>query len=195
MQSAHSNPANLIDFLRQHGVILVDGLTNAEVSKVESTFGFRFPPDLRELLQSALPVSPSPKFPNWRDWSEASLRARIDWPAEGICFDIEHNDFWWEEWGLKPEDLNEAFEVARREIAKAPKLIPIFSHRYIPDEPHLAGNPVFSVHQTDIIYYGSNLANYLANEFSSHEEQHLPDDADVRAIRFWSQLVEMWYKD
>ena len=158
--------------------------------KVEGTFGFLFPPDLLELLKHALPVSPG--FPNWRNEPEASMKYRLAGPADGICFDIVHNDFWMEEWGPKPDDLSTALDVARQEIAKAPVLIPVCSHRYIPDEPHLPGNPIFSVHQTDIIYYGKDLTNYLANEFLPDEEHYFPDYADVRKIRFWSQLVEDW---
>lgn len=45
-------------------------------------------------------------------------------------------------------------------LKAAPRLIPICSHRYIPEEPHDAGNPVFSVMQSDVIYYGADLANY-----------------------------------
>jgi hypothetical protein len=48
-----------------------------------------------------------------------------------------------------------------------PRLVPVFSHRYLPAEPHLSGNPVLSVYQTDIIYYGSNLKRYIAHEFGN----------------------------
>jgi hypothetical protein len=88
--------------------------------------------------------------------------------------------------------LSSAIEVARRGIAKAPTLIPIFSHRYIPAEPHAVGNPVFSVYQTDIIYYGVDLTNYFTNEFSIPHRHDLPDYKSVRKIRFWSALVEAW---
>jgi hypothetical protein len=37
------------------------GLTDAEVIAVERRFGFKFPPDLREFLQTALPRGP--EFP------------------------------------------------------------------------------------------------------------------------------------
>ena len=97
-----------------------------------------------------------------------------------------------EEWGPKPPDTPTALEVARQALANVPVLIPIYSHRYIPDEPHLPGNPIFSVHQTDIIYYSEDLTNYFVNEFLPHEEHHLPSYADVRKIRFWRQLVEEW---
>lgn len=190
MQSTPSDPAKLIKLLRQNDVVLAEGLTNAEVSRVESIFTFRFPPDLRELLQYALPVSP--RFPDWRNESGTSLKDRLDWPADGICFDIENNDFWWEEWGPKPLDTPSALNVARQAIAKAPVLIPIYSHRYIPSEPSLSGNPIFSVYQTDIIYYGKDIPNYFANEFSPKGEHHSLKYADVQSFRFWSQLVESW---
>jgi len=40
--------------------------------------------------------------------------------------------------------------------------IPVYSHRYLPSEPKATGNPVLSVHQTDIIYYGNDLASYFS---------------------------------
>src|SRR5437660_11746891 len=126
----------LVTLLREHGVLLAKGLTDEEIARVESTFGFRFPPDLKALLQYALPVSP--RFPNWRDEPEASLRERLALPTGSLAFDAEYNDFWLEEWGLRPEDLAEVIEIGHREIAKAPKLIPIYGHRFIPEEPHLA---------------------------------------------------------
>ena len=66
---------------------------------------------------------------------------------------------------------------------RSPKLIPVYSHRMMPDEPQAAGNPVFSVHQTDIIYYGSDLADYLRHEFSLPGREPWP--SQTRAIRFW----------
>src|SRR5207245_1362409 len=45
------------------------------------------------------------------------------------------------------------------------ELIPVCSQRYLPDDPPLAGNPVFSIYQTDIIIYGRNLWDYFRHEF------------------------------
>jgi hypothetical protein len=56
-------------------------------------------------------------------------------------------------------------------------------HRMMPDEPREAGNPVFSVHQTDIIYYGFDLLDYLRNEFKLRDRDPWPEK--VRPIRFW----------
>ena len=41
----------------------------------------------------------------------------------------------------------------------------------MPSEPFTEGNPVFSVHQTDIIAYGVGLADYLTHEFLFTEDE------------------------
>ena len=115
----------------------------------------------------------------------------LNWPYEGICFDIKNNAVWPPSWGAKPTSLTEAFEVAQQKVDAAPTLIPIYSHRYLPDRPSIEGNPVFSVYQTDIIYYGSNLLNYFQNEFQSHfgvANYHISDSP--RRIEFWSDLID-----
>ena len=152
-----------IDRLRLQGHSLAPGLSDSEVSRVENQFGFQFPPDLKEFLQQILPVSPG--WVDWRNGATSEIQARLDWPLDGMIFDIEHNTFWLDAWGKKPAVLAEAIAIAKAEVAKAPTLIPIWYHRYLPDNPPLAGNPVFSVSQTDIIYYGYDLASYFENEF------------------------------
>src|SRR5262249_51256843 len=145
------------------------GLTNAEVAVAESRFGFQFPPDLRAFLQTALPKGR--RFPDWRAGSEAELRDWLDLPRQGVVFDVECNGFWLDEWGPRPIPLAEAKSIAEQLVASAPRLIPVYMHRMIPAEPHLPGNPVFSVHQTDIIVYGTDLEDYLAHEFLVVEEE------------------------
>jgi hypothetical protein len=184
----NTDTTRIANLLRQSDVLLAPGLTDAEVGQVQERFGFRFPPDLRALLQYALPVSP--ECPNWRDESEESLRWRLGWPRHGILSDVEHDAFWVDEWGPRPADISAAIEVASQEIARAPVLIPVYSHRYIPDEPHLSGNPVFSVYHTDIIYYGANLAEYFANEFLPLEDRSL--SSDIREIKFWRRVMGIY---
>ncbi len=157
------------------------GLTDAEIVAVEGRFGFQFPPDLREFLQTALPCGQG--FPNWRSGEGASLHEQLALPVEGICFDVEHNGFWLPEWGPRPGPLEEALRRTRELVADAPVLIPLYEHRFIPAEPHLPGNPVLSVHQTDIIHYGSDLRDYWRREFHLAREDRWPDA--VRSIRFW----------
>lgn len=164
-----------------HHVEFDDGLSDTEVAVVETRFGFRFPPDLRAFQQTALPRGP--RFPDWRSGDEAALRDWLDLPRAGIVFDIEHNGFWLPEWGPRPGALDEALWAAERLIAGAPRLIPVYGHRMMSAEPHEVGNPVFSVHQTDIIPYGFDLADYLRQEFDLPGREPWP--AELRPIRFW----------
>jgi hypothetical protein len=157
------------------------GLTDAEVTETEHRFGFQFPPDLREFVQTALPRGP--RFPNWRSGEENELRDWLDLPRQGVLFDVEHNEFWLPEWGQRPVSLDDALHVARELAKVAPRLIPIYSHRMMPDEPHLPGNPVFSVHQTDIIYFGFDLTDYFRHEFDLPNREPWPEQ--LPPVRFW----------
>jgi hypothetical protein len=178
---ARSPFEDLVEKMRARGIDFDRGLTDREVQATEARFGFRFPEDLRALLQIALPKGRG--FPDWRSGNESFLGEWLATPREGVLFDIEHNGFWLEEWGEPPGTLDEAKGIASRLIAQAPRLVPVYVHRMIPDDPHDAGNPVFSVHQTDIIYYGFDLADYLRHEFRLGEREPWPER--VRSIRFW----------
>jgi len=182
----------LINQLQQKGVSFDKGLSEEEIKEVENTFAINFPPDLNAFLQTQLPVSGS--FVHWRyginsKKGKEEITYRLNGPIEGIYFDIRHNDFWWEAWGEKPKTYEEQKAVAFKHLLQTPRLIPIYSHRYIPTIPNEAGNPVFSVYQTDIIYYGKNLADYLANEFQFTLKDFSTQKEAVKTISFWSELV------
>ncbi len=159
------------------------GLSADETAAVEEYLQCPLPPDLSSFLQQVLPLGDS--FPEWRNLDAPELRGRIEWPFDGIAFDIEHNAFWWPAWGARPERLSDAIELAREKVSLTPRLIPIFA------EPADAGNPVLSVYQTDIIYYGSDLRRYLAHEFGdmTHEDAIRTPQ---RRIRFWSDVIDGW---
>lgn len=176
---------SLVGEIRDAGIAFDAGLSDAEVIAAETRFGFRFPPDLRAFLQTALPRGE--RFPDWRSGDNDALREWLDLPRQGILFDVEHNGFWLEEWGPRPQSLDGARQFVTRSIGAAPQLIPIFAHRMMPAEPHLSGNPVFSVHQTDIIYYGVDLRDYLNHEFLAREDVGVwPIPDDIRRIEFWN---------
>ncbi len=184
----------LIEKLKDKEVRFNSGLTQEEVVHIQEKFEFRFPPDLKHFLQTALPASQG--FYDWRQalTSEAvadAIKSQFRWPLEGMLFDIKENNFWIESWGQKPELMAERFLMAEMHFKTYPKLIPVYSHRYMPAEPGIPDNPVFSVYQMDIIYYGYNLATYLANEFrftlsESFEELEEPK----HDIEFWTWCVE-----
>jgi hypothetical protein len=169
----------LIKLLKGAGLEFSEGLTGNEVEHIEKTFSFRFPPDLCAFLKTAMPFWNSPR---WRSGSESDIREWFDEPLRGILFDVERNEFWLPEWGEQPEDLPDALKIASTRIREAPKLIPILFNRFIPELPHEAGNPIFAVHQADIIYYGFDLEDYLRHEFNLPREEW---PAQVRQIEFW----------
>lgn len=196
---------NALAMLSRVGVQLSPGLSNKEFETVEARFQFQFPPDLRILLEIALPIGGFPgvrsgEFLNWRLPDSQTVQQSIDWLWEGIAFDIENNVFWCDEWGTKPTDVVDALQIARCEFERLPRLIPVYGHRYLAAVPRQSGNPVFSIHQTDIIYYGQNLWDYFDQEFGDHPEDWYAGEryatftrAEYQAIHrhipFWSDLV------
>lgn len=111
----------------------------------------------------------------------------MDEVKDGILFDVEHNSFWPEEWGVRPEAGEDALAVATRLLGAAFPMIPVFAHRRLPAERHRAGNPVLSLHQTDVIYYGCDLEDYLRHEFQLGGRREWPDR--IPAIPFWSLFL------
>jgi hypothetical protein len=95
------------------GVFFEQGLGNSEIAEAEETFHFEFPQDLREFLQLALPVG---SFPNWRSDPKEKLQGLMDWPLEGMLFDLRSNAFWLSQWGKRPDDLDEAEFDRPREV-------------------------------------------------------------------------------
>ena len=177
--------SDTITRLRAKGLSFESGLTSGEIASAEECFGFHFPDDYREFLSEALPTGE--RFPDWRNRSE-SIRDSLAWPWEGMAFDIEQNSWWHNAWGDKPTALEEALRVAKEHFDKAPRLIPVYGHRYISSDPSEAGNPIYSVYQMDIIFYGATLAEYFEIEFLGSDHSMMSES--IRSIRFWSDVVE-----
>ncbi|MFJ5140700.1 hypothetical protein [Streptomyces sp. NPDC088707] len=161
------------------------GLTEAELDAVEARFGFGFSADHRVFLAAGLPLG-SPNWPDWRDGDPDDLAGRLARPVEGLLFDVEHNGFWHPDWSPRPTDASEALKVARAASANVPPLVPVYAHRCLPGAPGTWGHPVLSVHQTDVILYGNDLADYIRYEFTGRASS-----LTARAtVDFWSYLVE-----
>ncbi|MBB4081439.1 SMI1/KNR4 family protein [Brevundimonas lenta] len=157
------------------------GYSAVELERAQERFRLTFPPDLIELLRDRRPVG----GPDWND--EGVVRPLLAWPYEGLLFDVEDSGLWWTEWGDRPDRAEERAEILRDVLSRAPRLIPIFSHRYLPATPCDAGNPVFSVYQSDVIHYGADLGDYIDREENGSECQPWPET--FREIDFWSELV------
>ncbi|KAE8672604.1 putative LRR receptor-like serine/threonine-protein kinase [Hibiscus syriacus] len=137
LQSFSSLADKVITHLRDSGFQVQLGLSDAEFARAEAEFGFVFPPDLRAILSAGLPVGTG--FPDWRSvGARLHLRASIDLPIAAISFQIARNTLWSKSWGPRPTDPEKALRVARNALKRAPLLIPIFNHCYIPCKPSLA---------------------------------------------------------
>jgi len=183
---------------RIRGTYIERGLACGELDQAEAQFRFRFPPDLRELLGYGLPAGE--RWPNWRAAIEnpegpsaVYLQEQLTWPLRGMLVDIRHDSFWDPDWGTRPTALADALGIATEAVQAAPRLIPVFSHRYLPAEPCIAGNPVLSVYQTDIIVYGRDLHSYFQAESGSFDAVLCEG---WRAIRCWTRwmLAEWEYE-
>lgn len=164
------------------------GLSPAKVDLIEECLGIGLPSDFKQLLMNV--IDPDEVLFPWANFSLDQYNQRIEWIWSGIEFDIEMNGVWLSRWGVQPASLSKSKSTARKDFETWPKLLPIYGHRFLAAEPCKPGNPVFSIMQTDIIYYGSNLADYLVHEFCGwNEEHHAPTP---RAIDVWSDFAE-WY--
>ena len=163
----------------------MSGYSDRELDDIRQRWKIRFPPDLMDIYRKRRSVLPKDDF-DWIRTPRHQIQSMMDWPLEGMLFDVENNVFWLKEWGEKPKSKSAREEIVRAALAAAPKLIPVHGHRYIPETPHARGNPVFSVHQTDIIYYGANLADYILHE--THKPRGVIPP--FRRIPFWSRFED-----
>lgn len=159
-----------------------------ELADAEERWNIRFPPDLADLYLERRPVAIGKnRFVDWVSDPEDEIRGALEWPFDGFLFDVERNGLWWPEWGERPTQPAGRREVLKAVFDAAPRLVPVFGHRYIPAEPHEPGNPVFSVYQSDVIFYGTDLVDYLEREeFGGNR----PWTKTIKPIRFWSLVVE-----
>lgn len=172
-----------VEFLRSRGVPLDPGLTPAELATIEDRFGFGFSPDHRDFLSLAVPGGG-----RWIDWrgDAAALEKALSWPREGALFDVRENAVWPSSWGEAPTDLQERLDVARERIARWPTLVPVYGHRYLPAAPAGPGAPVFSVWQTDVIFYGRDLLDYVKRELGDHTDRRSLGETDPYCLPPWS---------
>lgn len=173
--------------LKERKIEFESGLTVDEITQIENTYHIKFPESLQRFLMMALPVSSG--FYNWRNLEKENveyIKRIIDQPIKYIN-DMPAEVYWCDDWGEEPEDENYLKEEVRKRLSKAPKLLPIFSHRYIPmlTENNL---PIISVHGVDIIYYGKDIEDYFEIEFGNKNQSEIDFDKII-PIPFWSDIM------
>ncbi|KAF5791729.1 hypothetical protein HanRHA438_Chr09g0409781 [Helianthus annuus] len=167
----------VLTHLKTSNVQVQTGLSEKEFARAEAEFGFAFPPDLKAVLSAGLPVGPG--FPDWRSTgsSRQQLRATLDLPIASISFHIARNALWSKSWGVRPTEPEKAMKIARNALKRAPLLVPVFNHCYIPCNPSLAGNPVFYVDENQIFCCGFDLSDFFDREkstlFAKNDPKHI----------------------
>jgi hypothetical protein len=163
------------------------GLSTLDIRLIEAKLGFCMPDDFAFLLQNIR--DPGGVLFPWSKFSKQKYNDLIGWVLRGVLFDVEGNDLWLARWGERPKLRDDALDIARRDFATWPKLLPIYGHRFLAAEPCRSGNPVFSIWQTDIVYYGANLAHYLVHEFVDHHARH-SYGLEIQSVDIWSDFAE-----
>jgi hypothetical protein len=187
----------------QRGTRWLEGLSEPEIDEIERSWDLRFPPDYRLFLRrlhatdrpmrgalysgTTLVPAERPGFYNWHTDARA-IRGALEDVIGGLVFDVEHNSLWRDGWGPRPASAAERETVVRERVAAAPKLAPLFQHRALVLEPCRAGNPVLSIHQSDIIVYGDDLRAYLLAEFSGLLGSPAPATSRTE-LPFWGDFL------
>lgn len=163
-------------------VAMAPGLSDDEVARVESSFGFTFADDHREFLTTGLPVGEA--WPNWRADGHRNLDKQLRLPADGILFAVEWKQFWDARWGKRPARMKDALRSAAYQLVRVPRMVPVHSHCYLPAGPDSSGHPVLSIYQDDIRVVAADLLDYVARLSA-------PDGPPTAAptVAFWSDHV------
>jgi hypothetical protein len=166
--------------LAASGVVpMAPGLSDDEVMRIESSFGFTFADDHREFLATSLPVGEA--WPNWRADARRSLETRLRLPVDGILFAVEWKQFWDDRWGKRPARMKDVLRSAAYQLARVPQMVPLHAHCYLPGDRDSAGHPVLSIYQADIRVAAADLFDYVDRlSAPAAEPSALP------TVDFWS---------
>ena len=159
----------MIQKLKEAGIRFAPALEEAEISRAEMTFGFRFPREIRSFLSCGVPLGE--EFFDWRDLSQANVEKFHGFQQkirDTFLFDIAYNEQPLRELlGEACACITEKDAFARyvmEALEKSPRLIPFYANRCFFDG--MDGMPVVSFWQAvDTIFYGSDFEHYLENEF------------------------------
>ncbi|MFF0245931.1 hypothetical protein ACWEU6_37395 [Streptosporangium sandarakinum] len=174
---------------------IAPGLTDAEFDRIEGLYGFEFADDHRAFLSTGLPVSQpyeegqtwEKPWPDWRNGDPDELREHLDWSVRELLRDVE-SGHWNQSWGERPGTAEAAMAAARSRLSEAPRMVPIYAHRFLPAGHGTFGHPVLSMWGSDIIYYGTDLLDYINQEFEDPRPE--PEEWNPQAtVPFWRDYL------
>jgi hypothetical protein len=172
------------------------GLTDREFTWIEAEYGIEFADDHRAFLAAGLPINSARReegatwerpWPDWRDGEEEELRRHLGWPVREVLHDVRLGA-WLSSWGARPEDKAEASRIAGQELARAPKLVPLYAHRFLPGGRGTYGNQVLSMWGADIIPYGTELVDYITHEFYPSDDDEGPREGG-NPVPVWDEFI------
>lgn len=213
------------------------GLTDEQIDAVEKKYAITFMPEHRAFLRilhtidrkepieytetfeedAEVLIEYEPFFYNWLEDDKAILD-KLDWPFRTVFGDvIGANQVWLESWGERPDDEESVRKIFTDWFSKAPKLIPLTSHRFLISDAQLEQRPVLSMWGSDIIVYGWNLRGHLLSSLREHlnilqmvyDEEYKEYVADVidevaeilkkdyafdenKTIPYWKEMILIW---
>ncbi|MGI8869634.1 MAG: hypothetical protein ACR2F6_12465 [Mycobacteriales bacterium] len=198
--------------LWRRGTKWTGGLSDAEIDAVEQRYDLSFRPDhrlfLRVLHTTTMPertiahlpdggteLIDAPGFYDWQN-DEAEIRRRLRLPIERLDIDeiaTISDPYWPAVWGSPPPTGGARRQQLAERLAAAPRLVPIFGHRYV-----VGGGgdtaAVLSVVDYDIIIMAPDLETYLLKELGDligDEEMDVPMRPWQQEIPFWGGLIEL----
>lgn len=173
--------------MKQQGIEFAVGLSDKEMAIIKQEYGIVFPKELMTFYKEALPISKG--FYNWRDKSDINvknIKRAMQMPIDEVIAGSEEID-WNEEWGEEPIDPNLRKRIISNMALNAPKLIPVYFHRYIAAVEN-ERTPIFSICGTDIIYFAKSVLDYFLIELDLKENEIFQNN-EVDHIPFWSDLL------
>ncbi|GCF11014.1 SMI1/KNR4 family protein [Dictyobacter arantiisoli] len=203
-------PLTFEEFLAQHKTSCIwqpntqwSGLTEEEIVALEQRWSVRFPPDYRAFLsilhcldrpvtiatydgdtRKIIPCD-APLFQNWNRDSQ-TIEHAYQQINEDISYEVLQNNLWKPGWGRKPVTKYGQKQQIELLLANAPRLIPIYGHRFLLAEPMQAGNPILSFQRADIVMYAPDLYAFFCKDFSDILDL---DQAELKKIAIESQRI------
>ena len=181
--------AEMIQQMKEQGILFLENVTSDQLALAEARYGLVFPEPLRRFYMEGMPVSFG--FVNWLEDSVEyvdMIKRRIDAPVKGVLLAVEMEEIWPNSWGVRPAQEEMALAIAGKQLDQAASLIPLYSHRYLVCSEQSEAAPVLSVYGGDIIYYGSDLLNWLQVEFGGLSHKSI-FQAPLPEIPGWQDLI------
>lgn len=203
--AADFEAAGLIGTRWGRGTHWTGGLSDAAIDDVQQRYSIEFPRQHRLFLQTLHSTTPRQRGfshgdgstpvprerPGFYDWNadDVQIGAALRWPLDGLVADTAEGQYWHRSWGPCPKSTAGRRERLAELIDGAPRLIPIFGHRYVVADE---SERVLSVYGDDIIVYGYDLRDYLLHELEDVLGiEYTRPQADLPDIPFWQHVIDM----